>query len=177
MKHEVTLPLNEPGAYKDLLRQLLFDSEPLKALIKHPQDITGSITLDDWLTRYCLDVPYLDEQITDERSLILIECLPLSSGNICHYSLSITACCHRNLINLSAETRASYLSQYGLTGNLVDMMMSTICQTLSSETAAKNFGIGKLRLAPEKPVTSFTPNNRFYGKTVTFELYEMKNSR
>lgn len=171
MKQKNELPLSEPGAYKDLLRSLLFDDELLRSLL---MPAGGSQTEETWLTRHCLDVPYLDEQITDERALLLIECLPLTAGEIRSYSITVTACCHRNLISLSAEARADLNAKYGLTGNLVDMIVMAVNQALSKESASRSFGIGKLRPAAEKPVVSFIPNAQFYGKTLTFEVFEMR---
>ena len=174
MKQKNELPLSEPGAYKDLLRRLLFEDELVRQLVMPSGGTPDSQTEEVWLTRHCLDVPYLDEQITDERSLLLIECLPLTSGEIRSYSITVTVCCHRNLINLSAEKRAGYHTQYGLTGNLADMIVMAVNQALSKDSTSRSFGIGKLRPASEKPVVSFIPTNQFYGKTLTFEVFEMR---
>lgn len=174
MKQKNELPLSEPGAYKDLLRKLLFEDERVRSLLMPSGSDAAPQTEETWLTRHCLDVPYLDDQITDERALLLIECLPLTAGEIRSYALTITACCHRNLINLSTADRADYHTRYGLTGNLVDMIVMAVNQALSKDSAARSFGIGKLRPASEKPVTSFIPNTQFYGKTLTFEVFEMR---
>lgn len=174
MKQKNELPLSEPGAYKDLLRRLLYEDELVQTLIMPSGSAADAQTEETWLTRHCLDVPYLDEQITDERSLLLIECLPLTAGEIRSYSITVTACCHRNLINLSAADRADLNTRFGLTGNRVDMMVMAVNQALSKESASRSFGIGKLRPAAEKPVVSFIPNTQFYGKTLTFEVFEMR---
>lgn len=167
-------PLKETGAYKDLIRQLLYDNEPVRSLIMPSASGTEAALENEWYTRYCLDVPYLDEQITDERSLLLIECLPMTNNSVRRYSITVTACCHKNLIVLPPETRLSYMNQYGLAGNLVDMITMAVDAALAPENVSRSFGIGKLQLVPEKPVVSFIPNNLFYGKTLTYELFEMR---
>ena len=174
MNQKTNYPLKETGAYKDFIRQLLFDNEPVRSLIMPSASGTEAALENEWFTKYCLDVPYLDEQIKDERSLLLIECFPVTNSSVRRYFITVTACCHKNLIPLTEETRLAYRNQYGLAGNLVDMITMAVDAALAQESISRNFGIGKLKPAPEKPVVSFIPNNLFYGKTLTYELFEMR---
>ena len=140
------------GTIKDRLRELLFENVPVRELVM-PAPAEESISLrDNWLTRYCLDVPYLDKTITDERVLLGIEALPLRINSLIDIAVTITIYCHRNLVSLPDDERASYKEKYGFAGNRVDMIMMAINNALCTETISRSFGVGKLRFSTKDPI-------------------------
>lgn len=182
-------PLLDLGTIKDRLRELLLENALVRELVMPAPDEESLSARANWLggtytvpaadasperqitlTGHCLDVPYLDPAITDERVVLGIEALPLRISSLMNIAVTISIYCHRSLIPLSDEERTHYQEQYGLAGNRLDMIMMAVNNALSAENISRSFGIGKLCFSTKEPIVSIIPNDHFYGKTLTYEV-------
>lgn len=182
-------PLLDLGTIKDRLRELLLENTPVRELVMPVQDEESLSARANWLggtytvsadtsspehqitlIGHCLDVPYLDEAITDERIVLGIEALPIRISSLIDIAITISIYCHRSLIPLSDEERTLYKEQYGFAGNRIDMIMMAVNNAFLDEDISRSFGIGKIHFSAEEPIISVIPNEHFYGKTLTYEV-------
>lgn len=133
------------------------------------ENIYGQLK-DNRLLGHCKDTPYMDETITDTRSLILMETYPSISTSIIDYTLVINVVCHRDVVNMDDNVK-SELEQRGYVGNRVDMICQAINKALTDESVVNKFGIGKMSLDTRASQgQSFKPNTNFYGRTFVYRI-------
>ena len=125
---------------------------------------------DNRLLGHCKDIPYMDETITDTRSLILMETYPNISTSIIDYTLVINVVCHRDVVDMDDDVKLE-LEQRGYVGNRVDMICQAINKALTDESVVNKFGIGKMSLDTRvSQGQSFKPNTNFYGRTFVYRI-------
>ena len=127
---------------------------------------TGSTEYVD-LLGHCFDVPYIKPTITDTRAIICMETYitKLDSESIKEVAIELYVYSHKNFITMPRAESAKYKKR-GYAGNRIDMLMSAI--ELSIKNRAYDFGIGKIALTANAPISSYEPNNDFYGKRMSF---------
>lgn len=134
------------------------------------KNIHGQVK-DSRLLGHCKDVPYMDETITDTRSIILMETYPASiSTSIIDYTLVINVICHRDVIKLDDDEKSEWRKK-GYAGNRLDMICQAINLALTDESIKDSFGIGTMRLDTRtSQLQSFKPNTNFYGRTMVYRI-------
>lgn len=175
------------GRYKDIMMDIFYQSEDIRNLtmpvlddarfdlqanffggkeLAYSNPDTGS-TEYVTLPGHCFDVPYLDQSLTEERAVILLESLitRIEGPRIKEVEIDVYALSHKSFIHLSAAEKSSYLKK-GYSGNRVDMMAAAI--ELAVKERAREFGIGKIRLNSQNPILPYETENSFYGKKLSF---------
>ena len=66
---------------------------------------------------------------------------------------------------MTSTEKSSYKKNYQLAGNRIDMAVEVIGRLLNG---SKKFGLGRLQPIPNRPVTSYSPNNEFFGKVLHY---------
>lgn len=133
------------------------------------KNMNGQIK-DARLIGHCKNVPYMDETITDTRSIILMETYPSTSTSIIDYTLVINVVCHRDVIKLDDNEKSEWREK-GYAGNRLDMICQAINIALTDESIKDSFGIGAMRLDTRtSQLQSFKPNTNFYGRTMVYRI-------
>lgn len=136
------------------------------------EDINGQMK-DSRLLGHCKLVPYIDETITDTRTLILMETYPYISTSIIDYTLVLNIVCHRDVVELDDDKKSEWKKK-GYAGNRIDMVAQAINKALTDESVIDNFGIGKMELDTRvSQGQSFKPNTNFYGRTFVYRVDEI----
>lgn len=133
------------------------------------KNIQGQIK-DNRLLGHCKDVPYMDETITDTRSLILMETYANVTTSIIDYTLVINVICHRDVVELDDDEKSDWRKK-GYAGNRIDMICQAINNALTDDMIKDSFGIGAMSLDTRVPqMQSFKPNTNFYGRTLVYRI-------
>lgn len=133
------------------------------------KNIQGQIK-DNRLLGHCKDVPYMDETITDTRSLILMETYANVTTSIIDYTLVINVICHRDVVELDDDEKSDWRKK-GYAGNRVDMICQAINNALTDDMIKDSFGIGAMSLDTRvSQMQSFKPNTNFYGRTLVYRI-------
>ena len=134
------------------------------------ENIHGQVK-DNRLLGHCKDVPYMDETITDTRSIILMETYPIKFHNsVIDYNLVINVVSHRDVLELNDVVKSEWHKK-GYTGNRVDMICQAINLALTDDMIKDSFGIGTMRLDTRtSQLQSFKPNTNFYGRTMVYRI-------
>lgn len=136
------------------------------------KDINGQMK-DNRLLGHCKLVPYIDETITDTRTLILMETYPYISTSIIDYTLVLNIVCHRDVVELDDDEKSVWKKK-GYAGNRIDMIAQAINKALTDESVIDDFGIGKMELDTRvSQGQSFKPNTNFYGRTFVYRVDEI----
>lgn len=178
--------LRSLGNFKDTMMNILFNFEDVRRLTMPRLDDDRFDESDnffggalEWtnptdgliervnLSGHCFDVPYIDETIIDNRALITLESYVtrIEGEHIKEVALDIFAFSNKSFIHMPVSEKAFYIKK-GYSGNRVDMMISAI--ELAIKQRSREFGIGKIMLAPRNPVVPYEPQKDFYGKKITF---------
>lgn len=133
------------------------------------KNIQGQVK-DNRLLGHCKDVPYMDETITDTRSLILMETYANVTTSIIDYTLVINVICHRDVVELDDDEKSDWRKR-GYAGNRVDMICQAINNALTDDMIKDSFGIGAMSLDTRvSQMQSFKPNTNFYGRTLVYRI-------
>lgn len=133
------------------------------------EDLYGDVK-DNRLIGHCKDTPYMDETITDTRSLILMETYANISTSIIDYTLVIHVVSHRNVIKLEDDEKLKWRRK-GYVGNRVDIICQAINNALTNKEIKDTFGIGTMSLDTRVgQMQSFKPNTNFYGRTIVYRV-------
>ena len=133
------------------------------------KNIQGQVK-DNRLLGHCKDVPYMDETITDTRSLILMETYANVTTSIIDYTLVINVICHRDVVELDDDEKSDWRKK-GYAGNRVDMICQAINNALTDDMIKDSFGIGAMSLDTRvSQMQSFKPNTNFYGRTLVYRI-------
>lgn len=133
------------------------------------KNIQGQVK-DNRLLGHCKDVPYMDETITDTRSLILMETYANVTTSIIDYTLVINVICHRDVVELDDDEKSDWRKK-GYAGNRIDMICQAINNALTDDMIKDSFGIGAMSLDTRvSQMQSFKPNTNFYGRTLVYRI-------
>lgn len=136
---------------------------------KISKNIQGQVK-DNRLLGHCKDVPYMDETITDTRSLILMETYANVTTSIIDYTLVINVICHRDVVELDDDEKSDWRKK-GYAGNRIDMICQAINNALTDDMIKDSFGIGAMSLDTRvSQMQSFKPNTNFYGRTLVYRI-------
>lgn len=180
-------PLVSMGLIKEVVGNILMVNDDVSELVmpyldnddysfednwfgsKISENIHGQVK-DNRLLGHCKAVPYVDETITDTRSLLLMETYPSISTSIIDYTLVINIVCHRDVVEMDEEEKSEW-KQKGYAGNRIDMIAQAINKALTDESVINKFGIGKMGLDTRvSQGQSFKPNTNFYGRTFVYRI-------
>lgn len=181
-------PLVSLGLIKEAVGNILMTNDDVNALAmpylddedysfednwfgcKIGENIHGQVK-DNRLIGHCKNVPYMDETITDTRSIILMETYPIKFHNsVIDYNLVINVVSHRDVMELNDDEKSEWHKK-GYTGNRVDMICQAINLALTDESIKDSFGIGTMRLDTRtSQLQSFKPNTNFYGRTIVYRI-------
>lgn len=179
--------LKSLAKFKEIMASILFESEDITDMVMpEPDDprfdksenffgardlpaedpVTGEITYVT-LTGYCFDIPYIKESITDDRTIITVDSsiTKIQGEYIKEVGLDVCVLSPRDTADMNSEQKELFHAR-GYHGNKIDMIVSAIHTAVMEQ--ARDFGIGKIRLAPEKPVISYLPNDNWYGRKISF---------
>lgn len=175
------------GRTKRLFASILLNDDDVRNLVMPKLDDEMSTIEENWfgnkeLLGHCFNVPYIKKTITDSRNLITMESTisAIDSGTIKEFAVDLFVFCHRDTIDMDYEEKSKYESK-GYNGNRVDMIIQAVYNAIKHYQFdnEQDFGIGDLRLIPNRPIKIYIPDERFYGKQLTYTCkdFYMKSSR
>lgn len=133
------------------------------------EDIHGKAK-NNRLLGHCKYVPYMDETITDTRSLILMETYANVTTSVIDYTLVINVVSHRGAVELDDDEKLKWHKK-GYAGNRIDIICQAINNALTDDMIKDSFGIGAMSLDTRVPqMQSFKPNTNFYGRTLVYRI-------
>lgn len=179
--------LSALGKYKDTIGEILFSSNDVVNLVMPTLDNPNFDAADNFfggekleyynpetkeieyitLLGHCFDVPYIKPTITDARALICMETYlnKVDGESIKEVALDLYVYAHKNFIAMPSTESGEYKKR-GYAGNRIDMLMSAV--EVAIKYRSRDFGIGKIMLKPVSPISSYEPNNDFYGRKMSF---------
>nr|DAT25779.1 MAG TPA: hypothetical protein [Caudoviricetes sp.] len=180
-------PLVLSGLIKDVVGNIFLTNEDLTNLVMPVLDDDDYSYEDNWfgcrikknlngqlkdvsLVGHCKDTPYMEETITDARSMILMETYVNTSSSILDYTLVINVVARKDVIDLDDDEKSEWRKK-GYAGNRLDMICQAINLALTDESIKDSFGIGAMRLDTRtSQLQSFKPNTNFYGRTMVYRI-------
>lgn len=183
--YKVDDDLRSLGSFKDTMMNILFNYEDVRNLTMPTLDDDRFDEFDnffggnlEWtgtngsvehveLLGHCFDVPYIAETITDNRALITLESYitKIEGEHVKEVAIDVFAFSNKSFIQMSPKEKAYFIKK-GYSGNRVDMMVAAI--ELAVKNRSREFGIGKIMLTHRNPVIPYEPQNKFYGRKMSF---------
>lgn len=181
-------PLWEFGAFKDTLQLLFMNDDLITRLVMPELDDDnfsyeqnwkgGSYTINKYgktcqttLVGHCFTHPYIEETVKDTRTFICMETTAnlIPNTRIKNISLQIYVYSHHDILDLTSDESA-YFTQKGLAGNRCDMAMMAINRLMCSQEIGRDFGIGSVNFADRYPISTNVPNNKYYGRVLSYVI-------
>lgn len=161
--HLETSVLKDMGIYKDNLIAAFQDSGDICELLFDKRPYTAD-EVQNLPYSQIFPYPHVDDTQTDAASYICVEVdMPkIPTSTIKEMKICIWACCQRQHMKYSKD---------GYAGTRVDILTDMIERRLRE---SDGFGIGKLQLVS---VEHFFPNNKCYGKLMTYTVPAFKTGR
>lgn len=130
------------------------------------QAVSGGIEEKVQLIGHCFDVPFVYSMVKDARNIICLDTVvSMAEGEaIKEITVTISVMCHKTNIKLDSATKVKYFKK-NLSGNRLDMIVQEVGLILNG---SKNFGLGRFKLSPRKPMQSYYANEDFFGKIITY---------
>lgn len=154
--------LKDMGSYKTTLLSALINSDDICELLfnKKPYDEDD---VDNLVYTQIFPYLYIDETQTKVLTYLCFEVeIPrIPTGTIKDMKLIIWAYCHKDTMKYSKK---------GYSGTKVDILVDMVESQLRE---LDRFGIGKLQLLS---CTNFSPNNKYYGKQLVYNMPDFKIS-
>lgn len=170
------------GKTKDILKKMFLEDSLLKALIMPELPVPGLTMMQNWLggtydglsaKAHCFDTIPAMGAITDERAFLSIESNMLQAGKSIH-TVILTVGCYatEGKLSLTKPEADSFLSEYDLHGNRVDMISAAVFRFfMIHPEISRTLSIGNILLAAgENPTESFWLDSHCYGRKLRFEL-------
>jgi hypothetical protein len=185
-KSQNKIELYPLGKIKDVIKKTLANDETIQKLLLGENfvlldnyDITDAIkgTSDNTYEPLIRDSLFIDTTQTETKTYILMDTLiSKSEGNkLKLVTIVVNAFCHSSLIRLTDDEKYTFYNQ-GLYGNRIDCLLDQIVRTIytlnEEVNKDKNIGIGELKLAPSAQAKIYQPNDKYYGKTLMFEVWD-----
>lgn len=200
MATELPLSYRALGGIKDALCELMLRDEEIRTLVMPELDDERFGDYENWiggkyfarlggkkeeviLHGHCFTVPFVKDTITDDRLIICMETYVNTA-----YSRTIKDI--KLMVNIfSTKGRITELNDHdrevvdtlrakGYTGNFVDMATAAVCHLLDTtdelidSRTGTRYGIGKMALVAREPIIPSTPNTKFYGRQIFYDIPE-----
>jgi len=189
--------LQDLGHFKTLLQVIFENDEDLRNLVMPEPDDADFTPLQNWLggtysiedadgtpqktatlIGYCFDVPYIPPAVTDSRIVITMETSISKAVNerTKEVTTDIYVCCPKDRVLLTEQEKKHY-TEKGYAGNRVDMCVMAIANAIKRNAGI--FGIGNIRLLPEKAIEPHTPGEGYYAKRLSYtcQCFYMRSVR
>lgn len=183
------MDFKELGSYKEQIKRM-FISNPLLIELVMPIPDSDKVEIEDnflggnfqirernpdtgvyetkllSLIGHLFDVPFIYATISDARNTICMDTniIKTSGEAISEVSVQLFIMCHKSNIKFSDADKIKY-RKLGFYGNRLDCIVQEIGKTVNG---SRKFGIGKMLPAPINPIISYTPNDNFFGKVITY---------
>lgn len=179
------MEFHELGSWKDTVSKTFFQSELLREIVMPTLDNDKYDEDDNWfggkklpiyisekptysdLIGHFFDVPFVDGTVTDTRMVLCVdtEVAKCEGEALKSLYVHVYVMCHKDFIKMTSTEKSSYKKNHQLAGNRIDMAVEVIGRLLNG---SKKFGLGRLQPIPNRPVTSYSPNNEFFGKVLHY---------
>lgn len=167
-------PLEHLGKIKDALTDLFLEDELIRSLIMPVLD-DSQLTLKQNWEKHCFNTAIPLSPVTDDRAFLCLETEAVSAIDAAlkvQLIINVYAC--GSMVHMTEEEKQGFISSSCLFGNRIDMAAAAIHRTIMNDEALlRRFGAGRMQLSEEKPVTYLWEDDRYYGKSLSYTIYQM----
>lgn len=167
-------PLENLGKIKDTLSDLFLEDELVQKLIM-PVPGDSQLSLKENWANHCFDTAVPPASAGENQAFLCLETdAPLTAETALQVRITVNVYACGSMLHMSDAEKQEYTAVHGLSGNRIDMALAAIHRAVTAdETLLRTFGTGRMQLAEEKPVTSLLQDERFYGKSLCYTIYQM----
>ena len=164
----------------DIFVKLLNPKEPVNPALNVEDVLLGGSWIIDGKKYteqgYVFDYVFADDTTTEEKPFVFVEVYnsKVSDNILVDFEIYVYVCCGKKIITLDSTTAptVSELREFGyVTGaraNRVDVLCDCIHDIINDNYGIR--GIGKITPFPNGFVIPYSPNNKYYGKCLRYQI-------